>query len=83
MLGPDGAGNLHDVAAAIDWAVEKGAHVINLSLGSDSYSEAVDAAIRFATSKGVLVVASSGNTGDTNVTYPASSAADEAKAGSA
>ena len=79
VLGPDGAGNLHDVAAAIDWAVEKGAHVINLSLGSDSYSEAVDAAIRFATSKGVLVVASSGNTEDTNVTYPASSAADEAE----
>ncbi len=78
VLGPDGSGNIADVAAAISWAVEKGARIINLSLGSDEPSPAVEAALRGAARRGVLVVASTGNTGDTAVTYPAATATDEA-----
>lgn len=75
VLGPNGGGNVVDLAAAIAWAVEQGAEVINLSLGSAGTSDAVEAAIRSATSAGVLVVSSTGNTADTAVTYPAASAA--------
>ncbi len=77
VLGPDGQGDVAHLAAAIQWAVEKGADVIHLSLGSDSSVYAVEQAILQATAQGVLVVASTGNTADTRVTWPASSAADK------
>lgn len=75
VLGPDGGGRISDLAAAIDWAVQQGADVINLSLGSEGTSASVDAAITSATNRGVLVVASTGNSGDDAVAYPAASAA--------
>lgn len=74
VLGPDGGGNVVDVAAAIAWAVDMGAEVVNLSLGSAGTSQAVEAAIADATARGALVVSSTGNSGDTAVTYPAASA---------
>jgi thermitase len=72
VLGPDGSGSVADLVAAIQWAVDKGATIINLSLGSTSFSSSVSAALLNASYKGVLVVASTGNTGDGHVTYPAS-----------
>jgi len=60
-------------AKAIRWEVDKGARVINLSLGAvrdpanpslDSYSPVEAAAVRYATSHGVLVVAAVGNGDD-------------------
>jgi thermitase len=77
VLGADGQGDLDDLAAAIQWAVAKGAQVINLSLGSDKSSKAIEAALNQATARGVLIVASTGNTGDVHVTYPSSSAASD------
>ena len=71
VLGPDGGGDVLDVTAAINHAVAKGAHVINLSLGSDTVSPTVETAIRAATAKGVFVVASTGNTGNPGVSFPA------------
>ena len=71
VLNPNGEGRLSDIILAINDAVWKGAKVINLSLGTDSPSAALNAAISSAIKKGVMVVASSGNTGDSNVTYPA------------
>jgi len=73
ILGPDGTGTVADLANAILWAEEQGADVINLSLGSTSYSSAVNAALNSVVDKGVMVVASGGNSGNQNVTYPASS----------
>lgn len=71
VLGSDGSGYVSDVAAAIDWAVEKGAKVINLSLGSDEASGIIEQAIVAALARGVVVVSSSGNSGNTSVSYPA------------
>ena len=72
VLGKDGYGDTAHVIAAIGWAVSRGAKVINLSLGTTK-DASLDKALGNAASKGVLIVASSGNTGDQNVTYPASS----------
>lgn len=65
------------LADGIRWATDHGADVINLSLGDDSKSAhpepGEDAAVQYALSKGVSVVASAGNSGDKGdaVSYPA------------
>lgn len=65
------------LAEGIRWAVDNGADVINLSLGDDSDSAhpdaQQDAAVRYALSKGVIVVASAGNDGKDgdHISYPA------------
>lgn len=74
VMNPQGRGNVADVAAGIIWAVNQGAQIINLSLGSQSLSTSVETAILVALSKDVLVVASTGNSGDNRVSYPASAA---------
>ena len=81
VLGADGSGDVTRVAAAINYAVSKGVQIINLSLGSNDKSSAVQKAIDFAASKGVFVIASSGNTNDQKVTFPASEAYEDKKSG--
>lgn len=72
-LGADGSGYTSDTARGIAWAVDQGARVINLSLGATTPSAVEKAAIDYALSKNVVVVASAGNSGDSGnpVTYPA------------
>jgi hypothetical protein len=66
----DGTVPLDAEARAIRWAVDRGARVINLSLGGvrnpfdpmgDSYSPLEAAAVRYAVRKGAVVVAAVGN----------------------
>jgi Subtilase family len=61
-----------DIAAGIKWAVNRGANVLNMSFGSTRPSAAEKAAIDWAVGRGVVVVASSGNTGPGRpANYPA------------
>jgi subtilisin family serine protease len=60
--------------AAVIWAADHGAGVINLSLGGSNDDPALDRAIDYAVSKNALVVAAAGNDGHTvanPVNYPA------------
>jgi subtilisin family serine protease len=52
-----------DVAEGIIWAVDHGAHVVNLSLTSPVQSSAITNAIQYAVNRGVIVVAAGGNSG--------------------
>ena len=70
-LGTDGSGDISAVVQAIVWAVDHGANIINLSLGSTEASEALQSAVRYADEKGVAVVAAAGNAGNNELTYPA------------
>lgn len=74
VLGVDGTGDTWDTIAAIEYATQRGAAVINMSLGSADGSEAEAEAIRVATEAGTLIVAAAGNeAGDGNyLEYPAS-----------
>lgn len=74
VLDSDGRGSLLRVAAGVRWAVQRGARVINLSLGSLGHSVALDRALAEAEAAGVVVVASAGNWGGFEpVEFPASS----------
>lgn len=72
-IGKNGKGYDSDIAKGIRVAVDKGAKVINLSVGGKKFSQYLSDAIDYAISKNVLVVVSSGNEGD-NIAkyYPAS-----------
>lgn len=61
-----------DIIQGIHYAVEKGADIINLSLGSYSYSKAFNDAIQFAHKNGLVIVAAAGNEGVSQSYYPAS-----------
>jgi subtilisin family serine protease len=63
VLDSDGQGDVITVASGIRWAVQHGANVINLSLGSLSRSEAIANALEDAEEHGVIVFASAGNWG--------------------
>ncbi len=71
VLKSDGSGDVLSVIAAIDWAVDRGAKVINLSLGAIDDIAAFKKMVEFAAGKGVYVVASAGNQGLNKITYPA------------
>lgn len=56
-----GRGNVSTIGNAIRYAVQKGAKVINLSLGSYSHYKYLEECIAYANKKGVTVVAAAGN----------------------
>jgi len=70
----DRGGSAESVATGIQWAVARGAHVLNLSLGSPMRSRLIEDAVKTALQRGVVVVAAMGNAGDRGNPriYPAS-----------
>ncbi|WP_153126656.1 S8 family serine peptidase [Peribacillus tepidiphilus] len=60
------------IAQAILYAVDHGAKVINMSLGSPVPSKILEEAVQTAIDKGVTIVAAAGNEGNASPNYPAS-----------
>lgn len=60
---PNGDERDKDVANAIRYAVDHGAHIINMSFGKgfSPFKQVVDEAVRYAESRGVLLVHAAGN----------------------
>lgn len=71
VLGDSGSGYYSWVTSGIIWAADNGAQVINMSLGGTAGSRALEDAINYAWSKGVVVVAAAGNSGTSSPFYPA------------
>jgi serine protease len=72
VLDDNGSGSNTWVANGIIWAVDNGANIINLSLGSPMDSEVVSDACAYAYDRGVTVLAATGNDGFTDfIGYPA------------
>lgn len=69
---PNGDERDKDVANAIRYAVDRGAHIINMSFGKpiSPQKEAVDEAVRYAMERGVLLVHAAGNDGRDLTTEP-------------
>ena len=71
VLDNSGAGNDATIVKGIDYAVDHGANVINLSLGGGNGDSSLQSAIQYASSKGVVVVMAAGNDGGMTPNYPA------------
>ncbi|MDL1988603.1 MAG: S8 family serine peptidase [Deltaproteobacteria bacterium] len=71
VLGSGGSGPYSGVANGIVYAADNGADVINLSLGGAFSSCTLREAIDYAYAHNCVIVASSGNTGDSTINYPA------------
>ena len=67
----DGSGYLSDVLRAIYFATQNGANVINMSFSVATYSQEMASAIKFASRRQVICVASAGNDGKAENVYPA------------
>ncbi len=70
VLNKFGWGTTANVAEGIRFAADHGAQVINLSLGGPIKSDILEAAVKHAHDKGVVIVAAAGNSGRA-VGYPA------------
>lgn len=70
-LGASGNGSYADIIKAIIYAVDQGADVINMSLAGRTGTQALEDAVQYAYDHGVVVVAATGNDGQSAVYYPA------------
>ncbi len=66
-----GRGNVFDIVEAIYYAVDQGAHVINMSFSTETFSPELMRAVNYAARRGVTCVAAAGNEGDEVMVYPA------------
>nr|WP_075011357.1 S8 family serine peptidase [Stigmatella aurantiaca] len=71
VLNHFGSGTSADITDAIRFAADKGAKVINMSLGGGGHSQAMASAVEYARKKGVTVVAAAGNAARPRVEFPA------------
>lgn len=70
FLGADGSGSTSDAIAAIHYAVDNGARVINNSWGGPNYSQGLHDALKYAYDHNVVLVAAAGNYGKNNDVEP-------------
>jgi thermitase len=67
----EGVGNVATLAEAIIKAVDDGARVLNISLGTTAESRMLARAVEYAIAKNVVVVAAAGNEQASQLAYPA------------
>ena len=72
ILDSDGVGTAVDIARGVQLAIERGAQVINMSLGMEIESEVLEEVIdEHARDRGIVFVSSAGNAGIDRRQYPA------------
>ncbi|TSC95268.1 MAG: aerolysin [Parcubacteria group bacterium Athens1014_10] len=73
VLNRNGSGYLSDIIEGLDWCIDNGMQVVNMSLGTSSYVESFEDAVKRVEAAGIVQVAAAGNSGpyDDTVNYPA------------
>ena len=70
VLDSDGFGSTSDVIAGIDWCIQNGMDVINMSLGSSETTQAEADIVAAAHGAGIIMVAAAGNANLGPVDFP-------------
>ena len=70
VLGPSG-GSSSDIMRGVTWLKDRGAKIINLSLGGGFKSRTEENFYKNIRAAGVIVVAATGNSGGSTISYPA------------
>ncbi|MGA1869040.1 MAG: S8 family peptidase [bacterium] len=72
VMDSDGSGTLTDIVNGIYFAVNNGAQLINMSLGfGDNPTVSLEDAVNYAYDNGVTIICSGGNSGTSELNYPA------------
>jgi len=71
VLNSAGSGTTSAIIQGVDFAKNNGAHIISMSLGGGSFSQAFQDSINSAWAAGKIIVAAAGNNGTSTVQYPA------------
>ena len=71
VMNSSGSGSYSAIAQGITYAADRGARIINLSLGGTSSSSTLQNAVSYAWNKGSLLVAAAGNNASSATVYPA------------
>ncbi|MGL5870779.1 MAG: S8 family peptidase [Xenococcaceae cyanobacterium] len=71
VLAASGGGTIADIAEGIKFAADRGANIINMSLGGGGESNLMKEAIDYAHKKGVVIIAAAGNSNQNASAYPA------------
>lgn len=66
-----GQSRVSDVISALEAVYQSGAKIVQISLSTNQYSEALKNAIQEAQNKGILIISTGGNTGINETRYPA------------
>jgi len=72
IMSREGTGSTSDLIAAIRYSADRGADVINMSVGGFPYSQIMQDAVNYAFAKGAVLVAAAGNNRREERFYPAS-----------
>jgi len=75
VLNADGTGSTMSIIQGIEYAIQQGAQVINMSFGTNLSSDIMDEVLEEAADKGVILVAAAGNEASDKLLYPASHSA--------
>ncbi|MBM7855196.1 subtilisin [Desulfohalotomaculum tongense] len=71
VLDRSGEGSLVDIIKGLEWCINNGMQVVNLSVGTDTDKLSLRKAVQKAAERGVILVAAAGNDGTNNsVDYP-------------
>ena len=70
-MNASGSGSHSAIANGINYSADRGAKIINLSLGGTTSSSTLQNAVSYAWNKGSLLVAAAGNNGSSTTVYPA------------
>lgn len=71
VLDRRGSGYLSDVIEGLDWAIQNGMQVVNMSLGTSSDIQSFREAVQRVNAAGIVQVVAAGNNSGGSVSYPA------------